>query len=150
MTGADYAEWEPISVAGYAEAQVQAGHWTAEKAGELSLQGLRDLLPEGLATPNHHLWIASDAETGQRVGALWIAIRQAGGRTEAYVYDIFVDDDLQGGGYGRAIMEAASAAGKALGAEVMALNVFGYNDRAYNLYKSLGYEVANRHMRLSL
>ena len=47
-------------------------------------------------------------------------------------------------------MEAAAAAARALGAETVALNVHGANDRAYQLYKSLGYGVTNLHMRLGL
>ena len=32
----------------------------------------------GPATPDHHLWVARDAGTEQRVGALWIEMRRAG------------------------------------------------------------------------
>lgn len=150
MTAGEYTAWEAHAVTGYAQAQVEAGHWPAETAEEQAWQNTRSLLPLGRATPDQHLWIARDTETDTEVGILWIAIRSHTGRVEAYVYDVEVHADQQGGGYGRAIMEAGAVASRALGAEVMALNVFGGNDRAYNLYKSLGYVVANRHMRLEL
>lgn len=150
MTEAEYPAWEAHSVSGYAQSQVKAGHWPAATALEQAWQDTRALLPQGLATPNHHVWVARDAESGTAVGTLWIAIRTQGGRREAYTYNIKVEPELQGGGYGRAIMKAGAAAAKALGAEVVGLNVFGFNDRAYSLYKSLGYRVANRHMRLEL
>ncbi|NUR25719.1 MAG: GNAT family N-acetyltransferase [Catenulispora sp.] len=150
MTEAEYPAWEALSTSGYAESQVRAGHWPAETALEQAWQDTRSLLPLGLATPDHHVWVARDVESGVAVGTLWIAIRMQGRRREAYIYNIKVDPGLQGGGYGRAIMEAGAAAAKELGAEVVGLNVFGFNDRAYNLYKSLGYQVANRHMRLEL
>ncbi|GAA1963836.1 GNAT family N-acetyltransferase [Catenulispora subtropica] len=150
MTADEYPAWEAHAASGYAQSQVQAGHWAAETALEQAWQDTRRLLPLGLATPDQHVWVARDAESGAAVGTLWIAIRRQGGRTEAYIYDVEVDPEHQGGGYGRAIMEAGAAAARGLGAEVVALNVFGFNDRAYNLYKSLGYVVANRHMRLEL
>jgi ribosomal protein S18 acetylase RimI-like enzyme len=150
ISAAEYPAWEKLAVDGYAESQVRAGHWTAETATELSAREFRELLPQGPATPGHHLWIARDAETVAKVGGLWVMVRPRGGHIEAFIYDVYVEPHLQGGGYGRAIMEAAAEAAKKLGADVVALNVHGYNDRAYNLYKSLGYVVANRYMRLEL
>jgi ribosomal protein S18 acetylase RimI-like enzyme len=150
MTAQEYPAWEALAASGYAQSQVKAGHWLTENAEERALQVTRGLLPLGPETPNHHLWVARDTETGAAVGWLWIEIRSGDGRIEAYVYTVDVDEAQQGVGYGRAVMEAGAAAARELGAEVVALNVFGFNDRAYNLYKSLGYQVANRHLRLEL
>lgn len=150
MTAQEYPAWEALATTGYAQSQVKAGHWPAETAEEQAWRVTRNLLPLGPETPDHHLWVARDAGTGAVVGWLWIEIRSGGGRTEAYVYTVDVDEAQQGAGYGRAIMEAAAGAARELGAEVVALNVFGFNERAYSLYKSLGYQVANRHMRLEL
>ncbi|MFD0631857.1 GNAT family N-acetyltransferase [Catenulispora yoronensis] len=150
LTAEDYPAWEAHVVDGYAESQVRSGQWAPDTAHGLALEATRELLPQGAATPGQHLWIARDAETGAKVGGLWIAMRFRGGLMEAFVFDVHVDPGQQGGGYGRAIMEAGAEEAKRLGADVVALNVFGYNDRAYSLYKSLGYEVTNRHMRLPL
>jgi ribosomal protein S18 acetylase RimI-like enzyme len=150
MAADEYPAWEALTAAGYAESQVQVGHWDAEGAQQRALDDTRQLLPDGVATAGHHLWVVRDAETGQTVGWLWIATRPRGSQVEAYVYDVHVSPEHQGGGYGRAIMEAGAAAARRLGAVSVALNVHGGNDRAYNLYKSLGYEVTNRHMRLEL
>ncbi|NUP48032.1 MAG: GNAT family N-acetyltransferase [Catenulispora sp.] len=150
LAASEFPAWKALSASGYADSQVRSGHWTAEVAAELAAQEFQALLPEGLETPGHHVWVARDAETVARVGTLWIMMRPRGGRQEAYINDVRVDADRQGGGYGRAIMEAGAEAAKKLGADVVALNVHGFNDRAYNLYKSLGYQVANRHMRLEL
>jgi ribosomal protein S18 acetylase RimI-like enzyme len=150
LTEDEYPAWLAEVVSGYADSQALAGIWTRETAEELAAEEIRRLLPEGRQSPGHHLWIARDAETAAKVGALWLMVHARGGRTNAFIYDVHVDADRQGGGYGRAIMEAGSATAKQLGADVMVLNVHGYNDRAYNLYKSLGYRVASRHMRLEL
>lgn len=150
MTPDEYQPWHAKVSSEYALAQVNEGHWAIETAQQQGWDVVEGLLPAGPATPGQHLWVARDADTEQRVGALWIAIRTAGIGVEAFIYDVHVEDDLQGGGYGRAIMEAAAAASRALGAQTVALNVHGNNDRAFQLYKSLGYGVTNLHMRLGL
>lgn len=150
MTPDEYRPWHARSVSGYALAQVEAGHWAAETAQQQGWDAFERLLPAGLATPDQHLWVARDTTTGQRVGSLWIAMRWADTRREAFIYDIYVEDEVQGAGFGRAIMEAASAAARSLGAAIVTLNVHGHNDRAFQLYKSLGYGVTNMHMRLEL
>jgi len=150
MTPDEYQPWRAKVASDYAMAQVQEGHWAIETAQQQGWDVVSGLLPAGPATPAHHLWVARDPGTGQRVGTLWIEMRTAGPGTEAFVYDIHVEDGLQGGGYGRAIMTAAAAAARALGAATVALNVHGANDRAFQLYKSLGYGVTNLHMRLGL
>ena len=105
---------------------------------------------QGLATPGHHVWVARDEETGERVGTLWIQVRSSGGRSEAYVCFVEVDEAQRGEGYGRAIMDAGAEAARQLGVASMALNVFEDNTTAYSLYSSLGYRTANRTMRLEL
>ena len=150
MTPGEYPAWLAHVVSSYAASQARSGIWTREIAEERAAEEMRRLLPEGPATPGHHLWIARDAETVARFGALWVLVQSRDDRSEAFIYDVHVDPGRQGGGYGRAIMEAAGATAKRLGADVMVLNVHGYNDRAHSLYKSLGYQVASRHMRLEL
>jgi ribosomal protein S18 acetylase RimI-like enzyme len=150
MTAEEFGPWRAKVASGYAMAQVQEGHWPVETAQQQGWDVVEGLLPAGTETFGQYLWIARDSVSEQNVGALWMAIRSPGMATEAFIYDIHVEDGLQGGGYGRAIMEAAAAAARALGAGTVALNVHGTNDRAFQLYKSLGYAVTNLHMRLGL
>ncbi|MEY9930320.1 ribosomal protein S18 acetylase RimI-like enzyme [Catenulispora sp. GP43] len=150
MTADEYPAWEAVMVSGFAAAQVREGHWAAATARQQALDVTRGLLPAGVESHANHLWTARDAQTEREIGALWIAMRELGPALEAFIYDIHVSPDAQGEGYGRAIMQAGAAAARALGAETVALNVHGANDRAYQLYKSLGYTVTNRHMRLGL
>ena len=150
MTEAEYAGWVTESIAGYADAQVEAGLWDRETAEQRSRDEFQQLLPHGLATAGHHLWTARDAETDAEAGILWIAVRPKGAEIEAYVYDVLVNPEVQGLGYGRAVMDAGAVAARELGAQTVALNVHGHNERAYSLYKSLGYVVTNRRMQLGL
>jgi ribosomal protein S18 acetylase RimI-like enzyme len=55
------------------------------------------------------------------------------------VYDISIDPDQQGRGYGRAAMRLAEDEARARGMDRIELNVFGGNEVARGLYRSMGY-----------
>jgi len=73
------------------------------------------------------------------VGRLWLAERELGGRRVLYLYDISIEPGHQGRGYGRATMKLAEQEARARGIGRIELNVFGGNEVARNLYRSLGY-----------
>ncbi len=98
------------------------------------------LLPQGLATPGHHIWtVRAD---GSPVGHVWLAVRGAptGGR-QAHLFDVEVAPEARGRGLGRAAVLAAEDAARGLGARRMTLNVFAHNTPALRLYDTLGYAV---------
>jgi GNAT superfamily N-acetyltransferase len=91
-----------------------------------------------------HLLRILDAD-GRPVGVLWVAPhprRPAAG----WVYDIEVDEDRRGQGFGRAAMLAAEDVARSEGWTAIGLNVFGRNARARALYESLGYTVDSLQM----
>jgi GNAT superfamily N-acetyltransferase len=99
------------------------------------------LLPQGLATPGHHIWtVRAD---GSPVGHVWLAVRGAptGGR-QAHLFDVEVAPEARGRGLGRAAVLAAEEAALGLGAGRMTLNVFAHNTPARRLYDALGYAVS--------
>jgi ribosomal protein S18 acetylase RimI-like enzyme len=57
-----------------------------------------------------------------------------------FIYDIRLDERFRGRGYGKAAMEFAEEEARRLGVGRVALNVFGGNEVARNLYRSLGYQ----------
>jgi len=80
------------------------------------------------------------------VGFLWIA-PQSEGSDAWWVFDIAVEENHRGAGYGRAAMQLAEKAAAEHGASTLGLNVFGYNTVARGLYDSLGYETTAVQMR---
>ena len=150
MTEAEFDAWVEPLIAGYAQSHLDAGNWSAQEAPAKAREATMGLLPEGVATDGHHLWVARDEATGDRVGTLWIGLRPASAGIEAYVYFVEVDEDRQGEGYGRAVMNAGAEAARRLGAASIALNVFGDNTAACRLYDSLGYRVTHQSMRREL
>lgn len=76
---------------------------------------------------------------GRDIGRLWLGERETNGRRTLFVYDIAIDDPLQGRGYGRAAMRLAEDEARVLGFHRIELHVFGGNEVARKMYHSLGY-----------
>ena len=146
MTAAEYDAWVPEAIAGYAADHVAAGSMPADTSLELATKEFEELLPDGLQTAEHHLLVAESE--GERVGVLWLRVPLSG--AAAFVFDIEVDPQLRGRGYGRAIMLAAESFARDLGAKAIRLHVFGSNTVARSLYESLGYEATNVQMAKGL
>ena len=79
-------------------------------------------------------------ESGTVVGLLWLG-RSPDNRETGFVYDVAIEKEYQGKGLGRAAMLAAEDLLRSDGCTRIALNVFGWNERAIALYDSLGFQV---------
>ena len=91
-------------------------------------------LPEGVEVN------ALEADDGRRVGTMFFAERRYYGEPRMFLYDLWVDPDERGRGYGRAAMEALEAEARSRGLPVVEFNVWGGNAVARSLYRTLGYE----------
>ena len=91
------------------------------------------VLPDGLATAGTHIWAVE--EEGRVVGTVFVGVRDGG----AWLYDITIAAAERGKGYGRAAMTALEDEVRALGYDTIGLNVWGGNDVARGLYRSLGW-----------
>ena len=125
------------SIMSYATGIREQGGQTAEFARKKSEEDHAAILPGGLETPGHSLWIIE--ADGERVGLLWLAERDSGGRRVIFIYDVEIDEAHRGKGYGRAAMALAEEQARAQGIGRIELNVFGGNEVARKLYLSLGY-----------
>jgi RimJ/RimL family protein N-acetyltransferase len=125
------------SIVSYATGIREQGGQTAAFARQKSEADHAAILPNGLETPGHSLWIIEAG--GERVGLLWLAERDSGGRHVIFIYDIEIDEGHRGNGYGRAAMALAEDQARALGIGRIELNVFGGNEVARQLYRSVGY-----------
>ncbi|MGH3260272.1 MAG: GNAT family N-acetyltransferase [Streptosporangiaceae bacterium] len=66
------------------------------------------------------------------------------------MYDIEVNEEHRGQGYGRALLQAAEQEAARGGSQAIGLNVFGTNTVARRLYESAGYEITAMNMRKRL
>lgn len=146
MPAADFTAWCARSAVEYAENKVRAGNWVPEGAAERAEKELATLLPLGVDTPGHAVFVARDG--GVVCGYIWLLYDEK--RKYAYVYDLFVDAAKRGKGYGDAILTAGETWAAGRGATNIGLHVFGFNTVAQGLYRKRGYEITNINMAKKL
>jgi ribosomal protein S18 acetylase RimI-like enzyme len=145
MTPEEFEEYLARNIERYAEENVKAGYWAPAEALEESRKVHQQLLPEGLATKDHHFLKIQD-ECGQAIGVAWLKANQDAAVPSGFIYDIMIEEAYRGQRYGTQAMLAFEAKAKELGLHALALHVFSHNPRAIALYQSLGYEVKSLNM----
>lgn len=147
MTEQRYASFHEEAIADYADENVASGRWPAEGALERSRQDHEKLLPQGLATPDQHLFTIHDDADGAEVGVLWMAVNQRPGGRSGYVYDVAIDPAHRRRGHARAAFIALEDVARELGLSDIGLHVFANNSGAQALYRSLGFEPTGINMQ---
>ncbi len=132
---------------GYAHDMIVAGV-SREDAEAKSERDHRQLLPDGVATKGAFLYVV--AEDGVPAGYLWLAERNGDFGPHLFVYGIELYESHRGRGLGKAAMRFAEEEGRRRGIPKIALNVFGGNDVARGLYRSLGYRETAIYMEKAL
>ena len=148
MAEEEYVVWREQSQREYAgeiatSRDLDPAAAVAQAAGEFA-----ELLPDGLASRDMHLWTAVVGD--EAVGIGWFELRKRASGVSAWIFDISVDPARQGQGLGRELLDALHDAARELGATSMTLNVFGDNQTAIRLYESSGYTVTAQQMRRDL
>lgn len=143
MTPERFASWRGPLIEEYAKDKVASGEWSAEGSAVRGRRSFEALLPNGVATPDHHLLRAT--ADGEEIGTLWLYADAE--RSDGFIYDIAVAEEHRGRGLGRALLSAAEAWCRLRGLRTVSLHVFGHNTVARRLYESSGYEVTDLSMR---
>ena len=148
MTEEEYVVWRERSEREYA-AEIATSRDLDPAAAEAASRGeFAQLLPDGLASPDMHLFTA--VVDDEPIGIGWFELRQRASGTSAWIFDIRVDSGRRGRGWGRGLLEALHDTARELGATSMTLNVFGDNPTAIRLYETSGYAVTAQQMRREL
>jgi ribosomal protein S18 acetylase RimI-like enzyme len=148
MTQDEYVVWRERSERDYAEDIATSRDLEPEAAMAQSAGEFAQLLPQGLSSPDMHLWTAVVGD--ESVGMGWFELRQRASGVSAWIFDISVDPARRGQGLGRGLLDALHDAARELGATSMTLNVFGDNPTAIRLYESSGYTVTAQQMKRDL
>lgn len=146
MSAESYARFLETSVSGYASQNVASGRWPAHDALARSQAEYDKLLPQGMATPDNHLFDIRDPRTDETVGSLWVAATDRGGARIAFVYDIRIHPGHRRQGHAKRAFAALEPFVKSLGLSTIGLHVFAFNTEARALYESLGYGVTSVNM----
>jgi ribosomal protein S18 acetylase RimI-like enzyme len=139
LRGDELPEFIEHGIEEYARDMAANAGLSPERARKKSEKDWANLLPNGRVPPGHHLFAVED-ERGERVGEVWFAERTNDfDATVAFVYSIEIAEPFRGRGYGRQAMLLLEDDVRSLGLSHVALNVFGGNEVARSLYRSLGY-----------
>lgn len=142
MRSEAYAAFADNAATAYAAENVAAGRWPAADALALAHAETERLLPQGLATPDHHVFEVID-DAGSAVGFIWFAAMARGSARMAFVCQIYIQPEQRRHGHARAAFRALEPIAAGLGLSGLGLHVFAHNTGAQALYRSLGYEVTS-------
>ena len=149
MTRAEFDEWLPRQVAGYAALIAASGALPAQAALEKAEQDTARYFGSGAATPGQMVFRIMAGEVS--VGWLWLGVPGPDpDPLMAWVFEIEIEAPFRGRGYGRVAMRLAEEEARARGMTSLGLNVHGQNMVARSLYDSLGYEVTEMQMKKTL
>lgn len=114
----------------------------SEEPSSKAIKQLNNLLPEGIETPNHHLFnIYID---GQVIGFVWVKVEKE--KKSAFLYEIYIIEKYRGKGFGTTVMNSVEEWLEQEGIYYFKLHVFGSNTGARKLYEELGFEIAGLNM----
>ena len=140
----EYDAWDAAHRAEYERGLVEHVGLPRKQATAKVERDLSYVLPEGLATAGTYIWAVED--DGRVVGSVFLGFRDG----SAWLYDITIVEGERGKGYGRAAMTALETEVRMLGHDTIGLNVWGGNEVARGLYRSLGWADESVHMRRRL
>ena len=143
MTEEEFEAYVEYVTAEYADEVARNTHISDEAARAKAERSMAESLPDGVHTAGHRLLIA-DGASGERVGHMWLAHKPEG--DGLFIYDIEVDEEARGKGYGRRFMELIEDEARTMGVSRIELNVYADNDVARHLYETSGYLEMNRQM----
>jgi GNAT superfamily N-acetyltransferase len=138
MTAEEFVDWRPRHEREYGENMIEFGGIEPDAAHEKAKQDFLRILSDGLDTVGHSLYTVDD--DGTPAGSLWLAERDDEQGTFLFVYDVNIDEDRRGRGLGRVAMVFAEEEARRRSIPRVLLNVFGGNEIARSLYRSLGYD----------
>jgi GNAT superfamily N-acetyltransferase len=133
----EFEQWLPRMRDGYAEDMVVNGGASEDRARDKAIKDLEQLFPGGRPSVDQSVFVIE--ADGRPVGDLWVAEREGDLQHSLWIHDVRVDEEERGCGYGKAAMLYAEEEARRRGLNRVGLMVFGGNEVARNLYRSLDY-----------
>jgi ribosomal protein S18 acetylase RimI-like enzyme len=144
MTQAEYEVFLERTIPEYAADKVRAGQWAESEALERSRKEFLADLPQGVQTKDNYLYTLYDGDTA--VGLIWMRAYLDRPTKEGFIFELYVDENQRGKGYGKQAMLLIEEKARELGLKAIGLHVFGSNKVARTLYETIGYEVTSVNM----
>lgn len=137
MTAEQFDPWHRRQQEEYARTRAANGDST-ELAERIAREQHAQLFPDGVNSPHQQVFTAHHTAGGDVrgvIGALWLD----DSAPEVFIYQVEIEPQFRGRGWGRAVMLEAERWCLAHNRTRLVLNVFGDNTRARALYDNLGY-----------
>jgi ribosomal protein S18 acetylase RimI-like enzyme len=144
MTDAEFAAFRARAIHDYSVEKVAANEWPQERAAALAEEQTDALLPDGKSTDGMFI-VMAEAEGVGPVGYAWLAL-QGSDVSAAWIYDISIDEEQRGNGYGRALLTGLEQVAREHGLDSIALDVSAGNDYARRLYERAGFKPTSLRM----
>ena len=109
---------------------------------------VKQLLKDGFATRGHHFLNIIETNSGAKIGKIWFNIDRR--KKRAFLYNILIDREYRGKGYGRQTMRLLESELRRMRISQVGLHVFAHNQVAIKLYTSQGYYMASHNMQKEL
>ena len=145
MKEQDFQSFLEHDITRYAQDNVEAGYWAEAEALERSRKVHESLLPDGLATKNHHLYTIQDGN-GNNVGVIWLRIDLDSPRPSGFIFNLEIDEPFRHKGFATEAMLQLEDLARGFGLQQLALHVFAQNKIARSLYEKLDYQVSSLNM----
>lgn len=142
-----FPEWLAERQETYTDERVRAGE-ERSVAEKIAAESMGRYFPNGRTAEGHAVFAVVVDDVSR--GMLWVGPHPDGTVGAAWIWDIEIYEEFRGAGHGRAAMSAAEDWARSAGYTTLALNVFGFNTAARNLYESLGFEPTSIRMQKSL
>ncbi len=143
MKPAEFPQYRTYFVADYA-AEIEANYgYSPDKSRAIALQELAEDLPQTVATPDHTL-LCIEGTGDTTIGYLWY--KRAAHSESVFILDFVIFDAFRGTGQGKATLVALEEQLRQSGVAEIKLRVAFDNERAFSLYKKLGFAVTGYNM----
>lgn len=143
MTPQEFETFIEGDIREYARERVRAGFWSEAEAMARSRKEHRALLPDGLKSRYHHLYVIRESQGNQAVGVLWLKTDLDSSRASGFIFDIEIHEPFRRQGYARQALLELEKVARSMGLRQLGLHVFAHNQGARALYEALDYKVAS-------
>lgn len=150
MTEAEYQSYLRYSIENFANEKAKSEGYSSKDALELANASFSALLPQGLKSPDQHLFSIFDNASQQNIGIMWFAHKKGPPHEHAFIYDFEIHENMRGKGLGAKALASLDKMLISMGIKTVKLHVFGHNKTAYSLYKKMGFHTTNLNMSKSL
>ena len=144
MTTSEYDDFSRYSLAFHADQVSAAESLTPEESEANRRAVIARGMPGTPATPGHFFLRILAGECREPVGSVWFSVDTT--RRRAFLWDIVVEPESRGRGYGREAIRQVEKRARALGCLRLALHTNPTNP-ACRLYQRLGFEVVGVDMQ---